>query len=59
MRNMNIGLTMKTLYVKSFIIISTKIDFIMRMVMYMFAHYIQCEISPILFFISVTIKLNS
>lgn len=36
-----------------------KIDFIMRMVMYMFAHYMQCEISPILFFISVTIKLNS
>lgn len=38
MRNMNIGLTMKMRYVRSFIIISMKIDSIMRMGMCMLDH---------------------
>lgn len=38
MRNMSIGLMMKMRYVKSFIIISMKIDSIMRMGMYMLDH---------------------
>lgn len=37
-KNINIGLITKTLYVKSFIIISTKINFIMRMGMCMLNH---------------------
>ena len=38
MRNMNIGLIMKMRYVRSFIIISMKIDSIMRMGMCMLDH---------------------
>lgn len=38
MRNMSIGLMMKMRYVKSFIIISMKIDFIMKMEMFMLDH---------------------
>lgn len=37
-KNINIRLITKTLYVKSFIIISTKINFIMRMGMCMLNH---------------------
>lgn len=38
MKNMNIELIMKMRYVRSFIIISMKIDFIMRMGMCMLNH---------------------
>lgn len=38
MRSMSIGLMMKMRYVRSFIIISMKIDFIMRMGMCMLNH---------------------